>query len=62
MFASNGISSAQLLSADIAYFSYAMASGKILNGYEGLAVSIGFHQNTKFAGKVNLRKYMSSLL
>ena len=52
MFASNGLSNVQLLSADIAYFAYAMASGKILNGYEGLVVSVGFHQNSKFAGKV----------
>lgn len=40
------------LSGDIAFFAFAIATGKIYNRTEGLVASIGFHQNSKFAGKV----------
>lgn len=42
------------LSGDVGLYSYAIATGRVLaNGGDGVVVSIGFHQNSQFAGKVS---------
>ena len=38
----------------MSYFTYALAAGRVIKGAEGLVASIGFHANSKFAGKVVL--------
>ena len=37
---------------EFSYYSYAISTGKIYGQTEGLVVSIGFHTNSNFAGKV----------
>ncbi|XP_057364888.1 integrin alpha-PS2-like [Daphnia carinata] len=55
-------SNPDLLSGDLAFYSYAIAAGNVLsNKREGLVVSIGFHQNSNFSGKVVLIDSLAGL-
>ncbi|KAK4002779.1 hypothetical protein OUZ56_004581 [Daphnia magna] len=54
-------SNPDLLSGDLAFYAYAIAAGNVLNKREGLVASIGFHQNSRFSGKVLLIDSLAGL-
>lgn len=47
---------------DISYLAYSMASGKVLNQKEGLVISVGFHHDSNFTGKVKQLKTIKKTL